>query len=210
MASTQSQERWLEVVPSACAFINNLSQLRQTTIRAVITGSKIYRKTHIIYIEGMMSLWRYLLPQYTKTTNYRVPQRKWGSYINPSYRCQTCLSICRNSLKWESSRSIWLSSTKHTSSATSLAKITIHLILMPCAFCNMSIGTEYKMILLTTLRLFQSTLGYKKGEITTLPLKDMVSEAVKPPLLKATALNLRQQNSCQPSGPPKSSSKWPL
>jgi hypothetical protein len=157
-----------------------------------------------------MSLWRYLLPQYTKTINNRVPQRKWGSYINPSYPCQICLNICRNSLKWESSKSIWLSSTKHTSSATSLAKIIIHLILMLFAFCNMSIGTESKMILLTTLRLFQSTLGYKKGEITILPLKDMVSEAVKPPPLKATALNSRQQNLCPLSGPPKSSSKWQL
>jgi hypothetical protein len=157
-----------------------------------------------------MSLWRYLLPQCTKTINYRVPQRKWGSYINPSYPCQTCLSICRNSLRWESSRSIWLSSTKHTPNATSLAKITIHLILMPCAFCNMSIGTESKMTHQMTLRLFQSTLGCKKGEITTLPLKDMVSEAVKPPHLRATVSNLRQQNSCPPSGPPKNSSKWPL
>lgn len=157
-----------------------------------------------------MSLWRFQLPLYTKTTNNRVPQQKWGSYINPSYPCRICLNICRNSLKWESSKSIWLSSTKHTSSATSLAKITIHLILMPCAFCNMSIGTESKMTLQMILRLFQSTLGCKKGEITTHPLKDMVSEAVKLPHLRATALNLRQQNSCRPSAPPKNSSKWPL
>jgi hypothetical protein len=43
MASTQSRERLLEVVPSASAFINNLSQLRLTTIRGAHTESKIYR-----------------------------------------------------------------------------------------------------------------------------------------------------------------------
>jgi len=195
MTSTLSPARLLGVVPSVSAS-NYHRPSRQTIIR-IRTESKIERLTQI-KLEGMMSLWRPRLSQFKRTIINKALLQRWGSFTNPSCPCQTCLSICRKSLKWECSRSIWLSSIKHIFSATSMVKITIHLILTQCAFCNMLIVTESKTILRMTLRLFPSILGCKKAEITTLHLKGMVSEVAKLPPLRDTALNLRQQSSCQP------------
>ena len=157
----------------------------------------------------MMTLWRQRLSLFRRAlyTN-RALQQRWGSSTSHSCLCQTCQSLCKSWLRWESSRSTWRSSTRPISSATSLAKITIRLTQTLFAFCSTSMCTEYRTTLPMILKLYRSTSECKKAETTTLPHRDMELEVARLPLLRDIALSLRVQSSCRRLAHSKNSSKW--